>query len=71
MRQLSLGQRMRGELTAALLHGPELLFLDEPTVGLDVVSKERVRAFLADLNARHGTTVLLTTHDLDDIERLC
>jgi ABC-2 type transport system ATP-binding protein len=71
VRQLSLGQRMRGEMTAALLHGPELLFLDEPTVGLDVVSKERVRAFLADLNARHGTTVLLTTHDLDDIERLC
>jgi len=62
---------MRGELTAALLHGPELLFLDEPTVGLDVVSKERVREFLADLNARHNTTVLLTTHDLDDIERLC
>jgi ABC-2 type transport system ATP-binding protein len=71
VRQLSLGQRMRGELTAALLHGPELLFLDEPTVGLDVVSKERVREFLADLNARHGTTVMLTTHDLDDIERLC
>jgi len=71
VRQLSLGQRMRGELTAALLHGPELLFLDEPTVGLDVVSKEGVRTFLADLNARHGTTVMLTTHDLDDIERLC
>ena len=71
VRQLSLGQRMRGELTAALLHNPELLFLDEPTVGLDVVSKDRVRTFLADLNARHGTTVLLTTHDLDDIERLC
>ena len=71
VRQLSLGQRMRGELTAALLHGPELLFLDEPTVGLDVVSKERVREFLADLNARHNTTILLTTHDLDDIERLC
>jgi ABC-2 type transport system ATP-binding protein len=71
VRQLSLGQRMRGELTAALLHDPELLFLDEPTVGLDVVSKDRVRTFLADLNRRHGTTVLLTTHDLDDIERLC
>ena len=71
VRQLSLGQRMRGELTAALLHEPELLFLDEPTIGLDVVSKERVREFLADLNARHNTTVLLTTHDLDDIERLC
>jgi ABC-2 type transport system ATP-binding protein len=71
VRQLSLGQRMRGELTAALLHHPEVLFLDEPTIGLDVVSKERVRAFLADLNARHQTTVVLTTHDLDDIERLC
>jgi ABC-2 type transport system ATP-binding protein len=71
VRQLSLGQRMRGELTAALLHDPEVLFLDEPTIGLDVVSKEKVRAFLADLNARHATTVVLTTHDLDDIERLC
>jgi ABC-2 type transport system ATP-binding protein len=71
VRQLSLGQRMRSEVTAALLHGPELLFLDEPTIGLDVVSKEAVRAFLADLNARHGTTVVLTTHDLADIERLC
>jgi viologen exporter family transport system ATP-binding protein len=71
VRQLSLGQRMRGELTAALLHDPEVLFLDEPTIGLDVVSKEKVRAFLADLNARRGTTVVLTTHDLDDIERLC
>jgi ABC-2 type transport system ATP-binding protein len=71
VRQLSLGQRIRGELTAALLHDPELLFLDEPTIGLDVISKERVRAFLAALNTYHGTTVLLTTHDLDDIERLC
>jgi ABC-2 type transport system ATP-binding protein len=71
VRQLSLGQRMRGELTAALLHDPELLFLDEPTIGLDVVSKEAVRAFLAERNARHGTTVVLTTHDLADIERLC
>jgi len=71
VRQLSLGQRMRAEITAALLHGPELLFLDEPTIGLDIVSKEAVRGFLADLNARHGTTVVLTTHDLADIERLC
>jgi ABC-2 type transport system ATP-binding protein len=71
VRQLSLGQRMRGELTAALLHDPGILFLDEPTIGLDVVSKARVRTFLADLNARRGTTVLLTTHDLADIERLC
>ena len=71
VRQLSLGQRMRGELTAALLHDPEILFLDEPTIGLDVVSKARVRTFLADLNSQRGTTVLLTTHDLADIERLC
>ncbi|MFI9007338.1 ATP-binding cassette domain-containing protein [Actinosynnema sp. NPDC053489] len=71
VRQLSLGQRMRGEVTASLLHGPELLVLDEPTIGLDLESKERLREFLADLNRRRGTTLLLTTHDLDDIERLC
>ncbi|MFE9744969.1 ATP-binding cassette domain-containing protein [Saccharothrix saharensis] len=71
VRQLSLGQRMRGEVTASLLHGPELLVLDEPTIGLDLESKERLREFLADLNAQRGTTLLLTTHDLDDIERLC
>jgi ABC-2 type transport system ATP-binding protein len=71
VRQLSLGQRMRGELTAALLHGPELLFLDEPTIGLDLVSKEAVRSFLAELNRRHQTTLVLTTHALADIERLC
>src|SRR5687767_11688539 len=70
VRQLSLGQRMRGEVTAALLHAPELLVLDEPTIGLDLQSKERLREFLAGLN-QQGTTVLLTTHDLDDIERLC
>jgi ABC-2 type transport system ATP-binding protein len=71
VRQLSLGQRMRGELTAALLHGPEVLFLDEPTIGLDVVSKQAVRGFLAGLGAAGDTTVVLTTHDLADIERLC
>jgi ABC-2 type transport system ATP-binding protein len=71
VRQLSLGQRMRGEVTAALLHGPELLVLDEPTIGLDLESKERLREFLAELNAHRGTTLLLTTHDLDDIQRLC
>jgi ABC-2 type transport system ATP-binding protein len=71
VRQLSLGQRMRGELTAAMLHDPEILFLDEPTIGLDVVAKTRVREFLASVNREHGTTVLLTTHDLGDIERLC
>ncbi|MEU8660355.1 ABC transporter ATP-binding protein [Actinoplanes philippinensis] len=71
VRQLSLGQRMRGELTAALLHGPEVLFLDEPTIGLDVVSKQAVRAFLAELGATGDVTLVLTTHDLADIERLC
>jgi ABC-2 type transport system ATP-binding protein len=71
VRQLSLGQRMRGEITAALLHGPEVLFLDEPTIGLDVVSKQAVRQFVAELAASGDTTVVLTTHDLNDIERLC
>jgi ABC-2 type transport system ATP-binding protein len=71
VRQLSLGQRMRGEVTAALLHAPELLVLDEPTIGLDLESKERLREFLAEENVLRGTTLLLTTHDLDDIERLC
>jgi viologen exporter family transport system ATP-binding protein len=71
VRQLSLGQRMRGELTAALLHGPEVLFLDEPTIGLDVVSKQAVRGFLAELGQRGDVTLVLTTHDLADIERLC
>jgi ABC-2 type transport system ATP-binding protein len=71
VRQLSLGQRMRGDLAAALVHDPELLVLDEPTIGLDVVSKATVRGFLARLNAEQGTTILLTTHDLGDIERLC
>jgi viologen exporter family transport system ATP-binding protein len=71
VRQLSLGQRMRGDLTAALLHDPRLLVLDEPTIGLDVVSKATVRDFLERLNTERGTTVLLTTHDLGDIERLC
>ena len=71
VRQLSLGQRMRGELTAALLHDPSILLLDEPTIGLDVVSKEAVREFLVAINREQGTTVLLTTHDLTDVERLC
>jgi ABC-2 type transport system ATP-binding protein len=71
VRQLSLGQRMRGDITAALLHDPDVLYLDEPTIGLDVVSKSTVRRFLADLNSAEGTTVLLTTHDLTDIEQLC
>jgi len=71
VRQLSLGQRMRGDLTAALLHDPEIVYLDEPTIGLDVVSKVKVRDFLAEVNRERGVTVLLTTHDLSDIERLC
>jgi ABC-2 type transport system ATP-binding protein len=71
VRQLSLGQRMRGELAAALLHEPPVVLLDEPTIGLDIVSKEAVREFLVELNRRTGTTVLLTTHDLADVERLC
>ncbi|MCF6379492.1 ATP-binding cassette domain-containing protein [Nocardioides KLBMP 9356] len=71
VRQLSLGQRMRGDITAALLHDPEVIYLDEPTIGLDVVSKGRLREFLRALNAERGTTLLLTTHDLQDIEALC
>jgi ABC-2 type transport system ATP-binding protein len=71
VRQLSLGQRMRGELTAALLHDPAILLLDEPTIGLDLISKEAVREFLVEVNREQGTTVLLTTHDLVDVERLC
>jgi viologen exporter family transport system ATP-binding protein len=71
VRKLSLGERMRCDLAASLLHEPELLFLDEPTIGLDVVAKANVRAFLKETNARLGTTVILTTHDLDDIEELC
>ncbi|WP_345019903.1 ABC transporter ATP-binding protein [Streptomyces shaanxiensis] len=71
VRQLSLGQRMRGDIAAALLHDPEVLYLDEPTIGLDVISKAKVREFLREVNAERGTTVLLTTHDLQDIEQLC
>lgn len=71
VRQLSLGQRMRGDLTAALLHEPELLYLDEPTIGLDVVAKARIREFLLRINAEKGVTILITTHDMDDVETLC
>jgi ABC-2 type transport system ATP-binding protein len=71
VRQLSLGQRMRGEVAAALLHSPTLLVLDEPTIGLDVLSKERLRQFLRQERVDNGTTLLLTTHDMSDIERLC
>jgi ABC-2 type transport system ATP-binding protein len=71
VRKLSLGERMKMELVAALVHRPEVLFLDEPTIGLDVVAKARVRAFLADVNRLRGTTILITSHDMDDIEALC
>jgi ABC-2 type transport system ATP-binding protein len=71
VRKLSLGERMRCDLAAALLHNPPILFLDEPTIGLDVVAKDHIRKFLRAINREFRTTVLLTTHDLDDIEELC
>ncbi len=71
VRKLSLGQRMRCELAASLLHNPAILFLDEPTIGLDIVVKTEIREFLKSLNQRYETTILLTTHDLQDIEALC
>jgi ABC-2 type transport system ATP-binding protein len=71
VRSLSLGQRMRADLCAALLHDPVLLFLDEPTIGLDVVAKERIRQFIRRIHRERGTTILLTTHDLSDVEKLC
>lgn len=71
VRQLSLGQRMRADLAAALLHEPAILFLDEPTIGLDVVARERIRQFLLEVNRERGVTIILTTHDLADVERLC
>jgi ABC-2 type transport system ATP-binding protein len=71
VRQLSLGQLMRGEVAAALLHDPQVVFLDEPTIGLDVVSKARLLEFLTQINRENGVTVLLTTHDIADVERLC
>jgi ABC-2 type transport system ATP-binding protein len=70
VRQLSLGERMRGDFVAALLHDPKIVFLDEPTIGLDVVAKEAIRQFIAEINRNRGTTVILTTHDLADVERL-
>jgi ABC-2 type transport system ATP-binding protein len=71
VRKLSLGQRMRCDLTAALLHNPEILYLDEPTIGLDVVAKAQVRQFLRQVNAERQVTVILTTHDLNDVEKVC
>jgi len=71
VRELSLGQRMRGEVGAALLHRPQLLYLDEPTIGMDALVKERLRQFLVETNRRDNLTIILTTHDLDEIERTC
>ena len=70
VRQLSLGERMRGDFAAAMLHDPKIVYLDEPTIGLDVVAKEAIREFITQLNRERGTTIILTTHDLADIERL-
>lgn len=71
VRTLSLGQRMKADLAASLLHNPKILFLDEPTIGLDVVVKEKVRKAIKEIHAKYGTTIILTTHDLQDIEELC
>lgn len=71
VRQLSLGQRMRGDLAASMLYEPQILYLDEPTIGLDVVAKENMRIFIEEMNRDSGTTIVLTTHDLADVERLC
>ena len=71
VRQLSLGQRMRGDLAAAMLHSPDVLFLDEPTIGLDVDAKHAIRRFIKEINATRKTTIILTTHDLGDIQELC
>jgi ABC-2 type transport system ATP-binding protein len=70
-RKISLGQRMRADLAAALLHNPKIVYLDEPTIGLDIAVKERIRQFIKEMNRDKGTTVMLTTHDLDDIEDIC
>lgn len=71
VRTLSLGQRMRADLAAALLHNPRVLYLDEPTIGLDVVVKDKIRQAIREINEKYNTTVILTTHDLNDIEELC
>ncbi|WP_459849018.1 ABC transporter ATP-binding protein [Fusibacter bizertensis] len=71
VRTLSLGQRMRADLAASMLHNPKVLYLDEPTIGLDVMVKERIRKAIKDLNKKYGTTIILTTHDMSDIEELC
>lgn len=71
VRQLSLGQRMRADIVAAFLHNPAVVFLDEPTIGLDVVAKEKIREFILTINKERGTTLLFTTHDMQDIEKTC
>lgn len=71
VRQMSLGQRVKGDLTAAMIHSPKVLFLDEPTIGLDVSSKYALRKFIKEINEKRGTTIVLTTHDLGDIQELC
>lgn len=71
VRQLSLGQRMRGDIVAALLHNPKLVFFDEPTIGLDVVAKEKIREFIKYMNQTRHTTMIFTTHDMQDIEKVC
>jgi ABC-2 type transport system ATP-binding protein len=71
VRQLSLGQRMRVEIAASLLHNPDILYLDEPTIGLDTIAKERIRFFINEINRLTGLTVILTTHDMQDVEQLC
>lgn len=71
VRQLSLGQRMRAEIGLALLHNPDILFLDEPTIGLDVIAKDNIRSFIKQMNCEHKVSILLTTHDLKDIEEIC
>ncbi|MBQ4523924.1 MAG: ATP-binding cassette domain-containing protein [Lachnospiraceae bacterium] len=71
VRQLSLGQRMRGDIVAALLHSPQIVFFDEPTIGLDVVAKEKIRDFIKYMNETEQTTIIFTTHDMQDIEKVC
>jgi ABC-2 type transport system ATP-binding protein len=71
VRKLSLGQRMRGDFAAAMLHDPKIVYLDEPTIGLDMAAKEAVRRFVTEINRERGVTIILTTHDLSDVERLC
>lgn len=71
VRQLSLGQRMRGDIVAALLHSPKIVFFDEPTIGLDVVAKEKIREFIKYMNKNEETTIIFTTHDMQDIEKVC